>query len=742
MHYTVAYRSLGWLAVTIATLAGGLLSCSQHSTRPLPKAYHNLNAHFNAYYIANSRIDEVERLLFKNRQDNYNQLLPILLPVDSVVTQPYKAQLDDAIKKASLVPQRHQNSKWVDDSYILIGKARLYKQDLLNAIEVFKYVNTKGTNDDDKHTALVGLMRAYVEGADYANGLNVAEYLRVQPLNAANTRDFYLTKAYLHEKKGEYAIAAAILEATFPLLKRGEATARLHVIAGQLYDQLRQFTKAAAHYRAVLAGRPNYDQEFYANIHLMQADGNDPRQAAQATTQFKRMLDDRKNADLKDKIYFTMGQLEQRRGNVDKALALFRQSVQATSTNTVQVPFTYVEMAKIYFDQKRDYPKAQAHYDSAVALLPQTAPEYTTVLTRKKTLDEFVEHYTTIRTEDSLQRLAAMNPAALDKLLDKIIDQRIREDEQNAAIARQIAAKAAAGQATNSNVAPADRWILYNPVRLGQAKQEFTQKWGNRPLEDNWRRSNKEPSQTLASTDTPATADPNAPATVAQPTTGKQTDVENPIASTRKAQKEAMYAQIPFSKEALQQSTQRLETAYYKLGKVYKFQLEQPAEAIDTFEQLLTRFPTTTYKPEVYYLVYVTNDQLARPSAYKQRLITEFPNSSYTRLATRSGQAGTPATATGEAGALQTYTTIYELYKGGNQTEALARAEIALGTVAGTQMEDKMALLRVILVGHVQGADAYRQALAEFIRDYPTSPLLPRVKELQAAAEQPTAKRK
>ena len=77
--------------------------------------------------------------------------------------QPVKPQIDDAIKKASLIPERHQNSKWLDDAYILIGRARLIKQDLPNAIEVFKYVNTKGTNENDKHTALVGLMRAYVE---------------------------------------------------------------------------------------------------------------------------------------------------------------------------------------------------------------------------------------------------------------------------------------------------------------------------------------------------------------------------------------------------------------------------------------------------------------------------------------------------------------------------------------------------------------------------------------------------
>jgi tetratricopeptide (TPR) repeat protein len=227
MSRYLPYRSFSLLAVLVS-LTGGLISCSQYSTRPISRGYHNLTAHFNAYVIARDQIESAELALFKTRQENYNQLLPILLPVDSMRTLAVKPQLDDAIKKASLVPERHQNSKWVDNAYTLIGRARLLKQDLPNAIEVFKYVNTKGTDENDKHEALVGLMRAYVEAADYPNALNVAEYLRTQPLNKANTRDFYLTKAYLHQRKGEYVTAVGILDATFPMLKKGESTARLH----------------------------------------------------------------------------------------------------------------------------------------------------------------------------------------------------------------------------------------------------------------------------------------------------------------------------------------------------------------------------------------------------------------------------------------------------------------------------------------------------------------------------------
>ncbi|GAA4455980.1 hypothetical protein GCM10023189_24500 [Nibrella saemangeumensis] len=736
------------MALVMAGVCNGLLSCSQYSNKPISKAYHNLTAHYNAYVIARDRLKEAETILFKTRQENYNQILPIYLPLDSTVSQPVKAQLDDAIKKASMIAERHQNSKWLDDGFVIIGKARLHKQQLDDAMEVFKYVNTRGTDENDKHQALIGLMRAYVETGDYGNGLNVAEYLRAQPLTKANTRDYYLTKAYLHQKKGEYAVAAAILDATFPMLKKGESTARLHLIAGQLYDVIGQSAKASEHFASVLQSRPTYDQSFYANIYLVQSQGltSDGKRAAQATNTFNRMLEDRKNADLQDKIYYTMGLVEARRGNYDKAVDYYRKSIQTTTTNTAQIPYTYLELGKLYFEHKNDYVRARMYYDSSLALLPAQAPQFAEVANRKKVLDEYVDYYTTIQTQDSLQRLAQMNPAALDKFLDNVIAQREQQSRTQAALAQQAAnrpSNANNALATTSDLQPNERWYLYNPVRLSQGRQEFTQRWGNRPLEDNWRRSTKEASAALAGDNNPLTgANPaNAvnpvPAITANPATDGVAGGQGAAART---QRDALYAQIPLTREAMEQSKFRMENAYYGLGKLYKFQLNQPADAISTFEQMLTRFPNSGYKPEVYYLLHLSNEQAGRTSGWKEKLLAEFPNSSYARLAGRSAE-GTPS-ANSEIKAQQVYTDAYAQYKAGNYPESLSQVQSALATFAGSHVEDKLALLRVMLIGRVDGADAYRQALSEFIRDYPASSLVPHVKELQAAADGPTAKRR
>ncbi len=251
--------------------------------------------------------------------------------------------------------------------------------------------------------------------------------------------------------------------------------------------------------------------------------------------------------------------------------------------------------------------------------------------------------------------------------------------------------------ATNSNLPPNERWVLYNPVAMSQGKQEFSVRWGNRPLEDNWRRTNKESSEAVAATNSPLNggsaangANPNAPLS--------SSGVGGALPSGsggRRSEKDALLSQIPVSKEAQIQANQRIENALYRLGKLYKFQLDKPADAIPTFEQLLTRYPNTLPKPEVYYLLHLSNEQLGKPSNWKDKLLAEYPNTSYARLTGRTAAQSTDS----EAQAQRVYTDIYALYKANNVTEALARAENALGTFAGTQLEDKLALLRSSLAG-------------------------------------------
>ncbi|MCY7352450.1 MAG: tetratricopeptide repeat protein [Cytophagaceae bacterium] len=709
-------------------------ACSQYSTAPASRAYHNLTARYNAYLQAREQVQEAEKLLLRNHQENYAQPLSVLIPIDSTSALAVATQLDAALKKASLVAERHQNAKWLDDAYLIIGQIRLLKADFKNAIETFKYINTTSDDGPARQSALIGLLRAYTETEDYTSGLRVAELLRTLPLTKLQTRDYYLTKALLHQRQGQLTVASALVEEALPLMKKGEFKARTLYVQGQLYDQLNKPDQAAARYAAVLSNRPPYDMAFYADLNrLLNGTGKENE------FNFARMLEDRKNADLKDQVYYAMATRELGRKNYRQAVEYLRKSAQYAAGKTDQVPFTYLKLAEISYDPLQDYEAASAYYDSTIALLPPSVPDYARIAERQKVLRDFVKQTTIVRTEDSLQRLAQMNPAALDKYLERIVLDKKKREADEIERARQIAAQAnqenqmsASTNAAFGTNATAGLWYFYNANAVNVGRQEFQQRWNNRLLEDNWRRSSKENTYTESvNSGTPSGNAVGTGRAVAVVSAGSR--------NTLKAEKDQLMSQIPFGPQALAASQQRQEEAYFQLGKLYQLNLREPQNAIRTFTTLLDKFPQTPHEPEALYLLHLLHENNtpevgAKQTDFKQKLITKYPDSYFARLLAR-GQEG-PITAGAQSEAQQLYASAYTQYGQGLHAEALAQTERGLRDYPGNALEDKFALLRVMLLGKLQGPGPYQEALTQFMQNYPASPLLTLAREMLTTATQ------
>ncbi|GAB3172162.1 type IX secretion system periplasmic lipoprotein PorW/SprE [Telluribacter humicola] len=725
----------------MAALIGALTGCSQYSNRTGSVAFHNLTAKYNAYYIARTDLNEAEREIQKAYREDYNQLLPILLPFDSTLAVKVKPQLEDAIKKASIVAERHQNSKWLDNSYTLIGKSRLYLGQWEDGQEALRYVFANGRDEDDKNEALIWLMRAYIARNDFSNALNVSEYLRQQSMTKEATRDFYLAKAYLHQQRGEHLTAVAILEQAFPLLKKSLSTARLHYVAGQLYDRIGQFALANEHYQSVNRNRSSYDLAFNASMNSLQNQVLLNPKTDLSTVGFDRMLRDRKNTDLRDRIYYTMGLLAERREQYPQALDYLRKSITVAGANTQQVPYTYLELARINYDRLDNYEAAKAYYDSALVILPKEAGEYRLVSDRKKALDEFVTQLTIVRTEDSLQQLAQMNPLALDRKIDAIIEAEEKHKQQLLRKAQE--ALAASNNTANAGVPLAAgnerRWELYDPVLVNQGRMEFRRLWGSRPLEDDWRRSTKD-TRSFA----PAGQGQEALAGPGQPQNSPSASAAMTKGSAEwQARRDELLRQIPVGDAALAASMKREEDALYRLGKIYRFDLKESDKAVTAFSRLLKDYPKTEYREELYYLLYLSMpEQDKTRSQWKDKLLSEYPGSTYARLLNQAPKATEDGTGTASTAPTKSYDKVYELYVAGNYSEGLAQVEDALTKHQGGPLEDKFALLRIFLVGKVRGRDAYLQAINEFIRLYPDSALLPRVQEMLEVTGQASVRRK
>lgn len=125
--------------------------------------YDDTTARYNAYFIANEVISEIEKELIETAEYNYDSLINLTYEIDTNRVSGLKEKKDNSIQKLSILIQRHPDSKYVYPSYALIGKSRLLAMDIGQAITTLKYVNSKTNNATAQQMSLIYLMRAYTE---------------------------------------------------------------------------------------------------------------------------------------------------------------------------------------------------------------------------------------------------------------------------------------------------------------------------------------------------------------------------------------------------------------------------------------------------------------------------------------------------------------------------------------------------------------------------------------------------
>ena len=104
--------------------------------------YDDTTARYNAYFIANEVINEIEQELIQTAEYNYDSLINLTYKIDTNRVSGLKEKKDKSIQKLSILIQRHPDSKYVFPSYALIGKIRLLALDIGQAITTLKYVNS------------------------------------------------------------------------------------------------------------------------------------------------------------------------------------------------------------------------------------------------------------------------------------------------------------------------------------------------------------------------------------------------------------------------------------------------------------------------------------------------------------------------------------------------------------------------------------------------------------------------
>lgn len=718
------YYILNWVGFLLI-----LSSCAPERKGIVANVYHNTTARYNAYFYAKLHMDEIQQAVMESQENNFNKILAIFPKTDTSLINSLNTKIEDCIKKASVAIERHPNSHWADDSYILIGQCRLYNQNFSDAIETFKYVNTQSKDNSARHLALIKLMRTFIEAREYNNAVAVSDYLKKEKLNRGNKVQLHITKAYLYQLNGDYSNVISNLSVAAPLMKNDEGKARIYYIIGQIYQELGFDAQAYDNYEQVLKSNPEYELYFYARLNMAQVyDLSKERDTKKIRKYFRKLLKDKKNLEYKDKIYYEMAAFERKQGNLDEAIDLYKQSVLASINNSRQKAYGYLALGRIYYDTSR-YELAKAYYDSTISVLPEDELEYEQIAQRQKVLANFVEQLNIIEEQDSLLALAAMDSVELDAFLDDVLREQEREKQEQEIVEKRQTRRSrnanfpdvqspfdAQNQARASN--SEGSWYFYSPAAISMGRTAFVRRWGNRPLQDNWRRGNKDISATFAKDNVDTIQATENLASEEMQSSGRRSPEE--LAG---AQKQMFYADIPFTEEQQQQALAQIEGAYYKLGGIYDFDLNEKQNAVETFETLLSRFPSSEYKPEVLYQLYLIYKELSDDTyiKYKNQLLKEFPESIYAKIIENPNYRQESKLASEKM--KQIYKEAYTLYEKGEYAKAEQIVSASLLENPDNNFADNMALLRVLITGKRENAAQYQLALQNFLVKYPESEL-------------------
>ncbi|MBO2029947.1 hypothetical protein J4D99_00980 [Siccationidurans ginsengisoli] len=754
---------LAWLGVSAA-------SCASDKSI-LSHALNNVAARDNGFFLAREKLWATEATLYKGRNDDYNRVLPLYPTLDSTTVRATRADLNDIIKKASLPIQHRAGSDWTDDAYLLVGWSRYYKMEFDDAALTFKYVNSTSRDPFAKQEALIGLMRTFLITKQLDNAKAVSDLLDKEVGLPKDARELFLARADYYLQTEEPKLAIAQLEKAVPLIPTKNERSRTRFILAQLYQAQGQNKEATAQLNNILKHNPPYELDFQSKLLLGQVSDLDQQSKERLDKYFAALLKDLKNKEYRDKIYYEMGRLAYRQQKYADALALLRTSARQPTTSKSQKGYTYLLAGRIYYENLQKYRLASAYYDSTTQAMPKDNPLYANTKERADILKEFAKQYTIIETQDSLQALARLPAAELDKRLNTYAAAELeakRQAQAKALAAQQALAKKQQADASritappsalsgiqrdisNPNgfdattaVASGAGWYFDNATSLGTARADFLRLWGDRKLQDNWRTVN-----------TPSSS-PNAPQNGGVPvsiTGNDQTRVNGgapgaspagAAAADPQAAQNALVAQyrqtLPTSPDKLQASDQQVEAAMYALGGIYKELLKEKQRGYETYANEVTRYPRGAHAPDADYLLYLYYKDLpdaAKAAQYAAALQREFPTSTYAKLiADPLYREHERALHNAVAARLDS---AFMLYKDQRFTKAKAVVVRLEKQYPKSDLQDRAAYLKLLLAIRTQPPVEVKNLVGQFAKDYPDSPLVPQALALAGAYQKAEA---
>ena len=720
--------------MTLLLLSG----CSTKKNTVTRRMFHNLTSHYNIYFNGEASLKDGERQLRTQVKDDYSKVLRVYNYGTKQDGMGMNSVMDRALEKTAICVQKHsmkfgsrERVKWIDDAYLVMGKAHFFKHDYIPAKRTFDFVATEFNYNDIAYVANMWLIKTYLQTEEYPKAIATIEQLQARtagvtklPKELMRNFDFTIADYYIATK--DYNNAVRYLKSGILLNKDQDLRTRAMFILGQIYMHQGDSERATAQFKKVIKRNPVYEMVFESRMNIAKVGTAD--NAAELYKMMNKMLRDPNNEDYLDRIYYAMAELALREGDQGKAINYLRKSVAAYKDNQIQRAQSSLKVASMFFESNQ-YELAQAYYDTAVTSMNRETEGYDSIMNISQTLNELVMYANVVRDQDSLLRVAAMDSVSRNILIDKIIAEVIEQEkieQQQREYEEQLALMGSAtgtgkeeelkSEPTNST---GSSWYFYNPTSVSKGVTEFTRKWGMRKNEDNWRISDKRSMAAALSgeeDDKALTEEKNAKA--------KQDSLN---ASYTNHDRGYYLQDLPFTMEQKEVCDSLIADGLYHLGFLYMDRLSDIPRSIESYEQLDTRYPGYEKELPTWYALYKMHKDLNHEEqalVYKVKIFDKYPTSSYAEFI--NDPTYFEKLQAQEREASDFYTKTYEAFEQGQFYRVKMNTERAMQLYeSDTAFMPRFAFLHAVAEGRLVSIDTMAFALYDLVRTYPNSSITP-----------------
>jgi len=619
------------IKVFLAVLLLFSTGCSTKKKSWVNRQFHNTTAKYNGYFNGNESIKNGIKKLEESFIDDYTVILPVFKTGDLKKSKKTHSYMDKAIKKGSIVIQRHsmkikgkEYCKWIDDNYFMVGKSYFYKGEFEDAIKTFSFIKNEYKNNEIQFDASLWLIRALVEKEDYMTAeveldelTNNRKFPKKLDVDLAKiSADFYLQQA-------DYSLALEQLVKIDKLIKRKNKKVRYNYIMAQLYQQHSNYRSAKNKYEQVLKSSPKYEMVFNAKMNLARSLESGSRDTQKMRQQLLKMTNDDKNKEYLDQIYFTLAEMDVNNSDTLSAIDNYLLSTLNSIENNIQKSLSFLALARIDYNRSL-FRESKVNYDSTIFYMDEDFREFKAANEKHEILQELVYHLDVISLQDSLQALTALPADKLSQVINQLIQDEVeieREVLETERSKQQMMYEnnrnGGRGEQFGNNTS-AGKWYFYNPATLSFGLSEFRKKWGKRKLEDDWRRKDKKIINVFEI----------------------DSIVSDSVDAVSQNKKDPNYylGKLPKTEEDFAKSDEMIKESTYQAGVIYKNGLQEYNKSSALFMSLLSRFPDDkNYAALAYYNVYVNHLEVGKDQeaeVMKNLLLHNFPNSVYAQLLT------------------------------------------------------------------------------------------------------------